>query len=548
MNNSSGSTPSPLPQTRFGLRFKILLALTIFNAVAITLFTFDRYASEKQRIMEGIEQKLDACTRALPDMLPDGYLDRTVRSDAVTDAEYRGLVNKLTAFCNSTGLRYLYTYARQGDGFYCTSTNGTPEEMKTDSYTRYWAKYDTAPQSIFQAWDSNKAVNSVVSDQWGRTYTLFLPMQTKAGAKYIAGADLPIDFIDDVLNASLERTLFIGIASFILFFVISFWASTRFSRHITLLASYTHELAANSFAPQPDSPLTIKIKEIPSTRADEVGQLANSFLQMEERLQSYIKELTETTAVKERIQNELRIAGEIQASMLPQDIEHTIGGKHIDVSASMSPAKEAGGDLYDVFLLDDDHLLFVIADVSDKGMPAALFMAATVTILRARATAQFVDSPEVLMTRINEQLIKQNSMYQFVTTFLGVIKLSTGEVATSDGGHNRPYLRRLGKPAAMLPRGGGIALGVMPEAVFKRATLQLQPGDTLLLYTDGVTEALAADESFYGEHRLETLLSNVPGDATAAQWVSTVTEDVGTFSKGHVQADDITVVALRYLG
>jgi sigma-B regulation protein RsbU (phosphoserine phosphatase) len=547
--NTSTQAPVSLPiKTRVGLRFKILLALTVFNALVITLFTLDRYASEKARIMEGIEQKLEVSTRALPDMLPDGYIDRAARPDSVTEADYGKIVTELTEFCNTTGLRYLYTYARQDNVFYCTSSNGTPDEIRQGTFTRYWAKYDTAPREIFRAWDTNKAVFTDVSDQWGRTYTVFLPLQTKEGTKFIAGADLPIDFVSGVLSASLRRTLVIGCSCFIVFFIISYWASTRFSRQITLLASYSHELGVNNFAVQPDTPLALEVKKLPSTRSDEVGMLAGSFLLMEDRLHSYINELTETTAVKERIQNEMKIAGGLQASMLPQDIDHTICSNHIDACASMKPAKEAGGDLYDLFLLDDDHLLFVIADVSDKGMPAALFMASTVTILRARATAQLAQSPEVLLAQTNAQLIKQNAMYQFVTTFLAVITLSTGEVTYSDGGHNRPYLRRVGKPAEMLPRGGGIALGVMPEAVYKRASLRLQPGDTLLLYTDGVTEAIAADESFYGERRLETLLSSVPEGHTAKQWVGTVTDDVATFTKGHVQADDITVLALRYLG
>lgn len=532
--------------TRFGLRFKILLALTLFNAVAIALFTFDRYNAEKVRIMDGLKAELVACTNALPKMLPEGYLDRAVTKGAVSPEEYHRHMLKISEFCNQTGLRYLYTYRMEKDAFYCTSTNGTEEEIQQSTYAKYWDRYDTAPKSIFRAWKTNTLVYEDVTDQWGRTYTLFKPVTTPAGTKLIIGADIPLDFLNAVLSASLRRTIMLGVACFALFFAISYWASTRFSRHITLLAAYTYELGANNFAAKPDSILAKKIKELPDARADEIGQLARSFLLMEDRLQSYLQELTETTAAKERIQNELRIAGEIQASMLPQDISQLVAGKHVDVSARMTPAKEAGGDLYDLIPLDDDHLLFVIADVSDKGMPAALFMAATVTILRARATAEHASSPEQLLAKVNEQLIKQNSMFQFVTTFLGIIKLSTGEITYSDGGHNRPYLKRVGQPAQMLPRGGGIALGVMPEAVFKRATLKLERGDTLFLYTDGVTEAIAADESFYSEHRLENLLTNIPDNSSAEHWINTVVEDVATFSKGHVQADDITVLALRY--
>ena len=545
----SNSTIAPKAAAiRYSLRFKILLALTVANVLAIAAFTIDRWSAEKQRIMEGLRQRLDTSARALPNMLPEGYTDRAQGPMSVDAVEYRQLVQKLSAFCNETGIRYLYTYTRQGNSFFCTSSNGTPDELAKGIFTAYWAPYDTAPASIFRAWDIGAPVYEVVSDQWGRTYTLFLPLTTSSGQRFVAGADLPIDFVEGILTASLTRTVLIGGTSFLLFFAISYWASTRFSRHIRWLATYTLELSDSNFEARPESPLCRQIQRLPATRADEVGQLASSFLNMEARLLSYLRELTEATATRERIQNELRIAGEIQASMLPQEYTVPSDRARVDVFASMKPAKEAGGDLYDLIHLDDDHLLFVIADVSDKGMPAALFMAATVTILRARASAQLQAAPEVLLAQVNEQLIRQNSMYQFVTAFLAVIDLTTGEVVYADGGHNRPFHRPLGQPARMLPRGGGIALGVMPDAVFTRHTLQLQPGETLLLYTDGVTEAIAADETFYSDPRLARLLSNIAPEASAQQWVGAVTEDVATFAKGHVQADDITVLAVRYLG
>ncbi len=549
MSATPTTTPAHVPSgIRFSLRFKILLVLTAFNALAIAAFTVDRWATERQRLMEGLRRQLDTSARALPEMLPDGYLDRARGPAAVPEVEYKAIVDTLSAFCRDTGLTYLYSYARADDAFYCTSSNGTPEELAQGTYARYWGRYNTAPPAIHRAWNTNAPVYEEVSDEWAHTYTLFLPLATAGGTRYVVGADLPIGFVRGALTASLRRTLAIGGGSFLLFFAISYWASTRFSLHIRWLATYTHELSDSNFEADHETPLGRAIRDLPRSRRDEIGQLAASFLAMEERLLRYLRELTETTSAKERIQNELRIAGEIQASMLPQEYSAPADRRRTDVFASMKPAKEAGGDLYDLIHLDDDHLLFVIADVSDKGMPAALFMAATVTILRARATPQLRDAPEALLAQINEQLIRQNSMCQFVTIFLGVLDLATGEVVYSDGGHNRPYHRPLGQPARMLPRGGGIALGVMPEAKFLRHTLRLQPGESLLLYTDGVTEAIAADESFYGEPRLQARLDQLPADATARETVTAVTEDVAAFSKGHVQADDITTLAVRYLG
>ncbi len=545
--NTAPQPPSPTPPQRpirFGLRFKVLLALTAFNAVAIALFTANRYETEKDRILEGLQLKLSAAAYALPDMLPAGYLDRAVQAGAVPPEEYRRILDQLTQYCRNTGLRYLYTYTRQGGTFYCTSSNATPEELATNKYTLYWAPYDSAPPTLFRAWDEKQPVYEEVTDQWGRFYTLFLPLRTPSGAEYIAGADIAISFVDAALASSLRESLLIGIASFAGFFAISFWLSTGFSRHIGHLAAYTHDLAAANFASNPDSPLRRRIAALPARRHDEVGQLADAFIRMEDRLGTYLIELKETTAANERFQNELKIAGDIQASMLPHEFP---ASDRVDLHAAMKPAKEAGGDLYDCFPLDADHLCFVIGDVSDKGMPAALFMAVTLTVIRAKATADLLESPEEILRRTNELLVNQNQMYQFVTMFLGVLNTRTGAIVYTDGGHNRPY-HRTKAGARMLPPGGGVALGVMAGAVYKRHTLQLQPGETLCLYTDGVTEAIAADDSFYGEPRLERLLSSVSFELKAGEWVETVTKDVSVFSQGHAQADDITVLAIRYTG
>jgi phosphoserine phosphatase RsbU/P len=554
-SSPSASPPAALPpaappgtRIRFGLRFKILLGLTVFNTAATVLFTVNLYRVEKQRILQGLEAKLTAAARALPDMLPAGYLDRAIAPAAVSADEYRRVVDRLNAYCNELGLLYLYSYAKGEKGLYCTSTNGTAEEMAKGGFTPYWELYDTAGAAIKEAWATGRPqTDSGVADKWGRTFSVFLPMKTAAGTRFIAGADVAITFVDEQLARSFEQSILIGLASFTVFCAISFWLSTQFSRNIARLAGYTRELAASNFATRADSPLRRQVAAMPLRMKDEVGQLAGSFLGMEERLGVYLRELTETTAAKERYQNELKIAGDIQASMLPHDFSRSSDQMRVDLHATMKPAKEAGGDLYDFFPLDGDHLCFLIGDVSDKGMPAALFMAVTITILRAVATARQVATPQEILRQTNELLAKQNSMYQFVTMWLGIINVRTGEIVYSDGGHNRPYYCPLGQRARMLPRGGGIALGVMPGATYKVQTLQLQPGETLFLYTDGVTEAIAADESFFGEARLETLLSEVSPDLPAARRVEAVTAGVFAFTQGHVQADDITVLALRFL-
>lgn len=527
------------------LRTKILLVLTVFNVAATVLFSISQYRAAKERYMQGLSQKLLAVTHALPDMLGPGYLDRSVGPDGIGAEEYALVMRRLNRFAQVADIRYLYTYKQIDGAFYCTSSNGTPEEMRDGTYTRYWQRYDSAPEEIFLAWREDRPVYAEVQDEWGHFYTLFLPLRTEAGTRFIAGADIAIGEIKNLREQTMRQAVLNGLAIFLVFLLISNYLSSRLSRSITTLAAYTNELAGSNFETRANSALRGDVHALQRTLRDEVGQLAASFLAMERRLTQYLKELTEATATKERIQNELRIAGEIQASMLPSEFIRPGGGSRIDLYAAMKPAKEAGGDLYDVIRLDDEHVCLAIADVSDKGMPAALFMTVAVTILRARATTELRDRPQEILSQVNQLLVAQNPMCQFVTFFLAVVNLRTGRLVFSDGGHNAPYLVRPGMPPKMLPGGDGVALGVMEGAVYHGHAIQLQPGDTLFVYTDGVTEAVAADETFYGEARLEAVLARQPPEADATAWVQAVMDDVFEFSAGHAQADDITVLALR---
>lgn len=541
---------SPAERIRFGLRFKIIVALTIFNVLGTAVFAWNYYRIEKASTIEGIELKLAAAARALPDMLPEGYLDRATNADAIDPTEYATVMKKLSAYTRDVGLIYLYSYAVQDGVFRTTSSNATREEWDEGTYARYWEEYDEP--LLREAWATDRPMYGETSedDQWGKVYFVFSPARTDGGTRYIVGADIAIAQLYAKLDESLRRSMFWGFISFVLVFLFSFWIGTRFSRKITHLSSYTRELAAADFQPVQDHVLRKHVVRIPSESRDEIAQLASSFITMEARLNTYLRELTDTTAAKERLRNELKIAGEIQLSMLPREfaaMSRTRGSIAVDLHATVKPAKEAGGDLYDFFFLDDEHLCFMVGDVSDKGMPAALFMTVVITVMRARVQSALALAPHTILAQANELLVDQNSMCQFVTLFMGILDVRTGLVTYSNGGHNKPYLCRAGYAPAKLPADDGIALGIMSGAEFMAQTVQLAPGDTLYLYSDGVTEAVASDGSFFGEQRLEGTLTALAGNthASATSWVEETLHEVLEFSNDLHQADDITILALR---
>lgn len=277
---------------------------------------------------------------------------------------------------------------------------------------------------------------------------------------------------------------------------------------------------------------------------DEIESLAGAFNTMTTRLQTYIQDLTAVTAEKERIGAELGVATQIQASMLPCIFPAFPGRPEFDIFADMHPAKEVGGDFYDFFMTDDDHLWVVMADVSGKGVPAALFMVIAKTLLKNHAG--FQASPAEVLETVNNQLCESNDAGMFVTTFIGRLEISTGQFVFANAGHNFPLVRRQGGDFDWLKTKPNFILAGMEDIHYQNHEITLSAGDRLFLYTDGVTEALNPAQALYSDDRLIQTL-NQPEVRTMGieALISYMKEDIHTFADGAAQADDITMLVLE---
>lgn len=244
------------------------------------------------------------------------------------------------------------------------------------------------------------------------------------------------------------------------------------------------------------------------------------------------------------IRRELDIARSIQQSILPRVFPAFPQRSDFDIFAEMLPAREVGGDFYDFFLVDDTRLGLVIGDVSGKGVPAALFMAVTRTLLRSIALAGA--PPGECLRRVNALLCLENSAEMFVTVFYGVLNTATGELQYSNGGHNPPYVLRTGSPEP-LPGTGGTVLGVLEDVRYEGNRIVLRPGQGLLLYTDGVTEAMDADGNLFSAERLHAVLQHC-GEAQPEAIIRAIVDEVNRYSGSLPQSDDITALAIRYRG
>ena len=278
---------------------------------------------------------------------------------------------------------------------------------------------------------------------------------------------------------------------------------------------------------------------------DEIEVLAESFATLSKRTRDYITQITQITAEKERISTELSLATKIQASMLPSIFPPYPDRPEFDLFASMDPAKEVGGDFYDFFLVDDDHLCVVIADVSGKGVPAALFMMASKIILQS--CAMLGQQPAEILTKTNEAICSNNPESMFVTAWVGILEISTGKLTAANAGHEYPILKAPNGDFEVYKDRHGLVIGGMAGLRYRQYELTMEPGSKLFLYTDGVPEATDAKQQLFGLDRTVAALNEAKNE-TPRQTLKTVRRKVDEFVEDAEQFDDLTMLCLEYKG
>lgn len=278
---------------------------------------------------------------------------------------------------------------------------------------------------------------------------------------------------------------------------------------------------------------------------DEMEQLALALQGMEEDIEVYMDNLTRVTADKERINTELELAARIQKSMLMEDFPPFPGRTEFDIYASMRPAKEIGGDFYDMILVDNDHLLLEIADVSGKGIPAALFMMAT-KILLADGTRENL-SPAAILQEVNRKVCANNPEKMFVTVWLGILEISSGIITAANAGHEYPIIVHANGVSELIHDKHGFVIGGMEDVEYADYEIKLEKGDKIFVYTDGVTEATSTDNKLFGTNGvLEALRScdvSTPRDVMSA-----VGDAIEDFTVNAEQFDDLTMLCMEYKG
>ena len=281
---------------------------------------------------------------------------------------------------------------------------------------------------------------------------------------------------------------------------------------------------------------------------DEVGQLAKEFNKMADNLKNYVKKLEKTTVEKVKLNSELNVAKTIQEDMLPCIFPKFSNQKAYDVFATMKPAKAVGGDFYDFFLVDKNHLALVIADVSGKSISAALFMVIAKTLIKNYACLGF--SPKEVFNVVNKRLCENNKAEMFVTSFIAIVNLKTGEVNCCNAGHNKPLIYKSeNKKCEWLNTKHGFVLAGINTVKYKEEKFALNPGDALYLYTDGVTESVNNKKELYSDDRLIGTLNALNIKNLSSEFIlKNIQKSVDDFAGEEPQADDITMLMFKFFG
>ena len=531
---------------KHSIAVKILLGITllmILSSVAASWIGYDRftevmllqYADGAFRIAEIADNVVD------PDRL-DYYREHGPNTD-----DYKKTLERLDSLCNDTGVTFIYIIQPDTTDYghivflfslinhespYARFEFGYVRETTNDDYrNKYRSLYET---------DSTREL--VIRDQgYIQTdphITAMVPLRGSDGkTKGILCVQRQMDILSTARRDYIHQ---IVLAQFILL-IIAIAIMWIFLNRTVLSPVKRITEEATRFANDnvaADSKLSETIKS-----RNEIGTLAGSIDQMEEQVENYVDNLTRVTAEKERISTELAVAARIQANMLPSDFPPFPERSEFDIYAVMDPAREVGGDFYDFFLVDDDHLCLIMADVSGKGVPAALFMMSATILIHNNVMEG--KSPAKALEDTNTAICAKNREEMFVTVWLGILEISTGRLTAVNAGHEYPIMQVPGKPFELIHDKHGFVLGGLENVRYREYELQFDPGSRLFLYTDGLAEATNTENELFGTDRIIESLNRSKAQ-TAKQIMEDVNTDVDKFVGEAPQFDDLTMLCLEY--
>ena len=531
---------------------KFIISLGIVGLVLTIAISLFSYATSKSYLEEMYAERVMTNSNAIAAMLDVEDVKTILAEGGDETPEYKEMYDLFNQLKKDGDITYLSLVVPDEDSV-CFYIDAMVEEMGDDPanqlpygsdilYVDAANPDDPADMekyiTIWERYRDNKGIDTplVTDNDYGYNYTGVSVILDENG-----NAIAEIQYILDMsevrayLNSFLINMLLISFAIIgITIILYIFFVRKMVTKPVGKLTAFTQEITKTG---------TFENQHIDIKTGDEIESLSQSFNFMLAELENYIANLSKVTAEKERIGAELDIAKHIQASMLPCIFPAFPERKEFDIYATMEPAKEVGGDFYDFFMVDDTHLAIVMADVSGKGVPAALFMVIGKTLIKDHTTPGR-DLGKVF-TEVNQLLCESNSEELFITAFEGVLDLVTGEFVYVNAGHEMPFICKAGGDFEPYKIRAGFVLAGMEGMKYRAGSMTLEPGDKIFQYTDGVTEATNLQNELYGMNRLGAILNKVKG-GTPNDILPAIKKDIDEFVGDADQFDDITMLCLEY--
>ena len=463
--------------------------------------------------------------------------------------EYETVWTRLSSICNSSGSTFIYVILPdRSDYKHITFLFSTMNQSR--NYTQYEFGYvrETTNEEYEQKYRRicvEKSARELVIRDKGYIetdphITAMIPLISSDGeCKAILCVQYQMDEIVGVRNSYVRKVcLTMAITSLIIIIALSLRLNHSLLKPVRVITAEATRFASENVQAGQKLRSTIR-------NEDDIGYLAEAIDQMEEQIHDYVSNLTRVTAEKERISTEMSLASRIQKDMLPNIFPAFPGRNDFDIYATMNPAREIGGDFYNFFLIDNTHLCVVIADVSGKGVPAALFMMAATIVLVDNA--RMGKTPSQVLRSANEAICSTNREEMFVTVWLGILDLETGRLTASNAGHEYPVMKHPGGGFELIRDPHGFVVGGMEDIEYNDYELIMEPGSKLFVYTDGVPEAATRDDRLFGTDRMLEAMNADP-DADPVTLLQNVKAAVNDFVADAEQFDDMTMLCLEYKG
>ncbi|MEX0642773.1 MAG: SpoIIE family protein phosphatase [Pirellulales bacterium] len=523
------------------MRIGYKISLLVFGTaiLATSVLTLIGYSKARRQYIAGVDQVLTAAVAALPRVIGDDYLRRAMDNGELSDNEYNAMVATLSDLADRSRVYYVYAFAEVGNEIVNLATSASAAERAAGDWATFRQPYERPPESLLATFRDGQTRFAEYVDEFGEFRSVFVRLDVPGKGIYVVGVDVSLAQIHSHLRNMIWQYLTAGTLVSLLAGTLGIWIAKRIAQPVRELSQEVDAWSGRDFSR--NDVIRTHLQQLALDHRDEVGELAGRFVEVQDRLQTYLQHLTETTVAKQKIEHQLEIAKTIQESLLPQEVPKI---ENFQVMGWSQPADQTGGDYFDWLELSNGNVLLTIGDVTGHGIGPALVTAAARAY--ARATIHADEALDATISRLNDLLHGDLKGERFVTLVACLLDPRSRQLKLIAAGHGPAifYSRRRDE-VDVISDTHGLPLGIIDQGEYDQPMrLQFEPGDALVLVSDGFFEWSNANGEVFGTDRLRDSILASCRDVPD-QVIDRLRRDVAAFHGGTSQADDTTALSIR---